>query len=76
MELQNSSSEAAVIDGGKSNFRRKGIILRFLGMFRIMWRVVVIKPVSCIDNDIDNDLTNLSLVSSSLPPSLPSQDEL
>ena len=29
-----------------------------------------------MNNDIDNDLTNLSLVSASFPPSLPSQDEL
>ena len=40
-------------------------------------RAVAIKLVSCIDNDIENDQTNnLSLVSTSLPPSLPSQDEL
>ena len=38
---------------------------------------MAIKLVSCIDNDIENDQTNnLSLVSTSLPPSLPSQDEL
>ena len=41
-----------------------------------MLRAVAIKLVSCIDNDFDNDLTNLSLVSTSLPPSVPSQDEL
>ena len=42
-----------------------------------MLRAVAIKLVSCIDNDIENDQTNnLSLVSTSLPPSLPSQDEL
>ena len=41
-----------------------------------MLRAVAIKLVS-IDNDIENDQTNnLSLVSTSLPPSLPSQDEL
>ena len=42
-----------------------------------MLRAVAIKLVSCIDNDIANDQTNnLSLVSTSLPPSIPSQDEL
>ena len=42
-----------------------------------MLGAVAIKLVSCIDNDIANDQTNnLSLVSTSLPPSIPSQDEL
>ena len=41
-----------------------------------MSRAAVIKLVCCIDNDIVIDLTNLSLVSTALPPSVPSQDEV
>ena len=41
-----------------------------------MSRALVLKLVCCIDNDIVIDLTNLSLVSTALPPSVPSQDEM
>ena len=41
-----------------------------------MSRAAVIKLVCCIDNDIVIDLTNLSLVSTALPPSIPSQDKV
>ena len=40
-----------------------------------MSRAAVIKLVCCIDNDIVIDLTNLSLVSTALLPSVPSQDK-
>ena len=49
---------------------------RFSRISRIMSRAAVIKLVCCIDNDIVIDLTNLSLVSTALPPSVPSQDEV